>query len=397
MLLASAMGFIKLLALAYTLPANEYGQYVAHFGIATFLSLLLSFGLTEKTIKDYPRRWVSGHRVGMLSDALRVGRILSFRFFLIAIVGILISYYDLISFSPVEVVWTTGLGLCTVALALIGSLYRATGSQKALQYFTCWRSMLVLGIALPTGWLMGWQGALGGDIVGNLLSVGLAIWQLPQLYKNEIHDESIEQMASPTDIGHYQIYLANLVVAPQSMLDRGWVNRAIGPALAGSYGVVMLIPQVVQLLGNVVVQHVGPLIIKLVYLKSNDLNRQSSIRLNALFLILFSFVLTISALCAKRITYLNYLFEKYVISDISLIIVFVIACGQIYGLIEFHLIARNRERDVLLASLASCFIFLVSFASATLAHVGIEWFLAGAGAARWAQVWFLSRAYLRHA
>lgn len=397
MLLASALGFIKLLAMAYTMPAHEYGQYVAYFGIATFSSMLMSFGLIEKTIKDYPRRWVTGQRRGILADALRVGRILALRFLAAGAAGMALSFLDLIPITPIVVMGVTGLGLCTVSLALVGSLYRAIGSQKALQNFTWWRSAVVLGVTLPAGWLLGWQGAIGGDIVGNLMGIGFAIWQLPRMYKNEARDELSDQASSPADNGHYQIYLANLAVAPQSMLDRGWVSGAIGPALAGSYGVAMLIPQAAQLLGNVVVQHIGPVVIKLVHLKLRGTNRQSTVAFNTALLAIFSIALTLSALLAKRIPYLDHIFSKYEISDISLIVVGVIAFGQIYGLIEFHLIAHNRERDVLAASLASCFIFLVSFSAAAAANASIEWFLAGACAARWGQVWLLRRAYLRYA
>ena len=397
MLLASALGFIKLLSLAYAMPAYEYGQYVTYFGIAAFSSLLMSFGLTEKTIKDYPRRWVTGQRRMILTDATRIGRILALRFLVAGTVGVALSFFGMMPIMPIVVIWITGLSLCTVLLALVGSLYRATGSQKALQNFTCWRSAVVLGVALPAGWLLGWQGAIGGDIVGNLMGIVFSIWQLPQLYRDEPCDESSAYASTSAENSHFQLYLANLAVAPQSMLDRGWVSNAIGPALAGSYGVIMLVPQVAQLLVNVVAQHIGPLVIKLVHLQQHGTSRQSNIGFNAVLLALFSLALTLATLIAKRLPYLDHLFAKFEISDISLAMAGVIASGQIYCLIEFHLIARDREEDVLAASLASCLIFLGSFAVASVAHGSIEWFLVGAGAARWGQVWLLRRAYLRYA
>ena len=75
----------------------------------------------------------------------------------------------------------------------------------------------------------------------------------------------------------------------------------------------------------------------------------------------------------------------------------IIAAGQIYSVVEFHLIARDRESDVLLASAASGAIFIGLFAIAALLHARIEWFIAAAAAARWSQVWLLRKAYLRHA
>jgi len=395
MLMASALGFIKLLALAYAMPAQAYGQYVGYIGIATFSSMLLSFGLIERTIKDYPRRWVSGQRTEVLIDAVQICRMLALRFIALGVLVFSLSFLNFIPVEPIAVLFTTGLALCTVFLTLVGSLYRAAGVQRALQNFTLLRSTLVMGLCLPVGSMLGWQGAIAGDIAGNLLSIGFAVWRLHRMYRKENFVGASHPDLAVSDKGHYKIYTANLAVAPQSMLDRVWVNVAIGPALAGSYGVVMLIPQAVQLLGNVIVQYVGPLVIKLVHAKKSNSNRQSTVAFNAALLALFSLALTLSALIAKRIPFLNHIFEKYAISDISLVMVGLISCGQIYALIEFHLIAHDRESKVLFASIVSSIIFIVTFAGAAAAHASVEWFLAGVGAARWVQVWLLRRAYLR--
>lgn len=397
MLLASALGFFKFLALAYMMPAQDYGQYVSYFGIATFASLLVSFGLTEKTVKEYPRRWVSGQHHLILKDAATIGRTLGLRFLFLGVMCLSFSFLGIISIDPLVVILMVLLGLSTGLLALIASLYRAVGSKITLKNFTLLRSSLTVCFALPAGSLLGWQGAISGDIVGSFMVIIFAIWQIPRLYRNEFSVFPTAGVTASTENGHYQIYFANLAVAPQSMLDRAWISNSIGPASAGSFGLIMLIPQAVQLLGNVVVQHIGPLIIKLVHLKELDVDRQSTIRFNALLLAVFSIVLTVAVLLAKHVSYLDYLFAKFEISNISLILAGVIACGQIYGLIEFHLIARDRENDVLVASLVSGLIFVISFAAASAAQAGVEWFLAGACLARWGQVWLLRGAYLRYA
>ncbi len=397
MLLASAMGFIKLISLAYYMPAHEYGQYLTYFGIATFASLMMSLGLTEKTTKDYPRRWLSGQRQLILIDALRISRILTLRYVTAGAIVIVFSVFNLIHITFLVVIYITILALTAGLLALVGSLYRAVGSQKSLQNFTLCRYVFTLLVALPAGSLLGWQGAIVGDIIGGLLSILFAVKQLRQLYRNDTSAVPIDVVSAGNEKSYYQVYFANVVVAPQSMLDRAWINNTLGPGLAGTYGVVMLIPQIVQLLANVVVQHIGPLVIKLVHLDQTTNNRQSTIAFNAAMLAIFSLVLTASALLAKRLPYLDYIFIKFQISDISLVMVGVIACSQIYGLIEFHLIARDREQDIFNASFASFVIFIISFALAAEFKAGVEWFLAGIGAARWVQVWLLRRAYLSHA
>jgi O-antigen/teichoic acid export membrane protein len=397
MLLASGLGFVKFLGLAYAMPVYEYGRYVAYFGVATFASMILSFGITEKTIKDYPRLWVSERRTYVLADAVRIGCVLILRCLSVGLLALVITSLDSISIEPKIVLFVTGLALCTSLLALTGSLYRAANSQKALQNFSFLRSSFVAVFSFSAGAAIGWEGAIGGDIVGNAMAIGYAMWKLPKMYKQEEAVEVDNVTIASSDKGHYKLYLANLSLAPQSMLDRMWISHAIGSGMAGAYGVVMLIPQAAQLLANVIVQYIGPLVIKLVHLKQASISRQSSIAFNVILMIAFSLVLTLFALVAKQLPYINYIFEKYEISNLSILIVGIIACGQIYGLIEFHLIAHNREQDVLIASLVSSLLFIASFSCAAMIEADIEWFLAGIGAARWGQIWLLKRAYLRYA
>lgn len=125
MLIASALGFLKFLGLAYVMPVHEYGSYVAYFGVATFASMILSFGITEKTIKDYPRLWVSDRRAYVVTDAVRISRVLILRCSSVGIIALIITSLDSISIEPIIVLFVTGLALCTSLLALIGSLYRA--------------------------------------------------------------------------------------------------------------------------------------------------------------------------------------------------------------------------------------------------------------------------------
>ena len=178
------------------------------------------------------------------------------------------------------------------------------------------------------------------------------------------------------------------------MLDKAWVSASIGAAYAGSYGVVMLIPQIAQLLVNVVVQYIGPLIIKYVHLEQRDASRVSDIRLQAGLLGLFSFALTTATLIAKRLPYVDYLFVKFSISDLSIAMVGNIAACQIYNVLEFHMIAHDRERDILLASVVSGILFFGLFALASYLHASVEWFIAGMVVSRWGQIWMLRRACL---
>lgn len=400
--MASALGFIKLLSLAYVMPVYEYGQYIAYFGVATLTATLISMGLVEKTIKAYPRQWVSGQRNEIIHDALRIAGIISTRFLIVCMGIIMISNFELVPTTYCSIILTTVLSLCTSVLALLGSLYRAAGSQKALQNFTWWRSFATLCVALPAGNLFGWQGALAGEIVANLVGITIGARQLKKIYQNKqlnpqtTLSNSDVTLSASVDRGHFQLYFANLAVLFVSMVDKAWLGATHGPSIVGSYGIVMLIPQVSQLIVNVIAQYTGPLIIKLAHLKQKGASTFNTVGLQAGLLGLFAFTLVAGAYIAKRLPYLDHIFQKYSISDGSLFIAGLIAAGQIYSVLEFHLIAFNRERDVLKASIVSFVIFIVLFGILTLNHATLEWFIGAIALSRWAQVLTLRSAYIRY-
>lgn len=400
MLLASALGFVKLLALAYVMTPYDYGQYLAYFGMGTLAGALMSAGSVEKTIKAYPRQWLTGLRSEMLRDAGAIAKRLMLRFSLAATVAIVLSILGWISISPAEIMWTSGLGICSAWLALLASLYRAMDSKKLQQYFNLWRSVGTLGCALLAGWVFGWQGAIAGDIAASLLSIGVAKLMVQHVFKDdpvEIVQSAPSHGVASVDKGHHQLYLANLTVASTSMVDKAWVSASIGAAQAGAYGVVMLIPQIAQLLVGVVVQYIGPLVIKFAHIEKHDVRRMNDIRLQAGLLGLFSLVLTAAALIAKRLPYVDFVFLKFSISDQSIAMVGVLAACQIYSVIEFHLIAYDREIEILRASLVSGILFFGLFAFASYLHASIEWYIASVVVSRCGQIWILRRAYLRYA
>ncbi len=400
--MASGLGFIKLLSLAYVMPVYEYGQYIAYFGVATLTATLISMGLVEKTIKAYPRQWVTGQRKEITHDAIRIVGIISSRFFIVCNGIVILSYFKLIPITFYSIILTIALSLCTSVLALLVSLYRAAGSQKELQNFTWWRSFATLCIALPAGALFGWQGALAGEIVANLVGITIGAQKLKMLYqKIQLKPQAVSSNSDVTlsvsvDRGHLQLYFANLAVLFVAMVDKAWLGATLGPSLAASYGIVMLIPQVSQLFVNVISQYTGPLIIKLVHLKQKDASKFNTVGLQAGLLGLFAFALVLGAYTVKRLPYLDQIFQKYSIGDGSIFIAGLIAAGQIYSILEFHLIACNRERDVLKASIVSFVIFIIVFGMLTLNHADVEWFIGAIALSRWTQVLVLRSAYLRY-
>lgn len=397
MLFASSLGFIKLVALAFVLDASDYGQYVAIFGLSTLAGAIASFGLVERTIKLYPRQWAEGKRTEILDDAKSVLKTLLLRFAVLAAAGVIIASTGTVPFDWVEVLCVCLLGLGSAWLSLFASLYRAAGSRKALQNFSLWRSGLACLLALIGGSFLGWVGAMGGDILASVMTGTYAVISLRKLYAQtptETHTpESADDQANES--GHGSLYVANMLTASTSMADRALVGSALGTVAAGSYGVIMLLPQVSQMLVNVVSQYIGPLVIKFAHLRHQDESKISALGLQGVLLAILAAICVAVALVGKHLPFIDALFIKYAISDIALILAGVIAAGQIYSLIEFHLIAHDGERFVLAASVCSGGLFFTLFATAAYQSLAVEYFVGAAAAARWLQVGILTWAIKR--
>lgn len=397
MLLASSLGFLKLIALAFMLDASDYGQYVAIFGLATLAGAIASFGLVERTIKLYPRQWAEGKLSKILDDAKAVLKALLMRFALVAVVGVAIAATGAVPFNWIQVASVCLLGLGSAWLSLFASLYRAAGSRKALQNFSLWRSGLAVLLALIGGWALGWVGALGGDILASVLTSILAIGSLRKLYaqaKKEI--QTLELSGDQiNESGHGSLYVANMFTASTTMADRSVIGATLGASAAGAYGVIMLLPQVSQMLVNVVAQYIGPLIIKFAHLRHQDKSRISALGLQTILLGSLAALCVVAALIGKHLTFVDALIAKFFISDISLILAGMIAAGQIYGVIEYHLIAHDGERFVLVASVISGGLFFLLFAVVAYQSLAMEYFVGAAAIARWLQVGILAWALMR--
>lgn len=396
MLLASSLGFFKFIALAAVLDVSDYGQYVAIFGLSTLVGTIISFGSVERSIKIYPRMWVKGNYSNILKDASAVTKTLLMRFSLLAAVGLGLTFVEKVSFDWIEVVCFCLLGLGSAWLSLLASLYRASGLRKALQNFSFWRTGLAFLLTFIGGNYLGWIGAMGGDILASILTCIYALFTVRKIYAQATVEssESERDESGGNEGGHGRLYVANMMTASTTMIDRFLIGASLGASTAGSYGVIMLIPQISQMLVNIVSQYIGPMIIKFVHQGHEDKSNISAIGLQGLIVVLLSSICVGSLILCKHITFIDSFITKFSISDMSLILAGIIAAGQIYSLIEFHLIAYDGEHLVLIASMLSTGLFFSLFFLVAQYSLSVEYFVGAAALSRWLQVVILTYAFL---
>lgn len=395
MIAASGFGLLKLVVLAYLLDPAEYGGYVALFGAATLSAALMSFGLIEETIKKYPRKWADGERKSIISDSKGRGKVLVLRFVLLLGVLIPIALIANHSTKIIEIVFFCTIGVGSALLSLVASLFRATGSKKALQRFSLWRSGFAFGLATAFGTLWGFHGALVGESIAALLSISLSFVTLRKLYYNDQHDAGQSDQSDERATGHRKLYIANTFTASTTMADRSIVAFALGPVSAGTYGVIMILPQISQMLVNVVSQYIGPYVIKLVHKGDMDTSKSSSLIYQTCLLAALVSVIGFTLFALSELESVSSFFEKYSLTGAFLVLACILSVAQIAALIEFHLIARDAEHLVFKCSIMANSMFFFTFAICSQRQLDVEYFIASAATAKLVHAALLSKSLVK--
>lgn len=376
MLFASGLGFTKVLALAQIMAPANLGSYVSVIGVAVLSGTLLSFGQIEGTTKYYPRLWMT-RDYARITDSVRViaGK-LAIRFALATIAGAAALVFFKFDNPIITAAVAGGIGLCSANLALAASLLRAAENANVLQAFNLVRNGTAIVLACIGGWLFGWNGAMVGDLVAAAGSLLYAAISIRSLVKRHTDAQPVEPFADTVSkTGGGKLYLAYLLSSSTLLLDRGVINIILGAAAAGSYGIVALMFQVGQLVINIFAQRAGPRVIKSAQANAKGSGRIESVRKPLLGMAALSVAVASGMLLARALDIPFGFFERYQISWQAIVLGGGVCFMQIFSLLEFHLIAHDRERDVLLASAIATAGMALLFATAWYLGLDLEWFI----------------------
>lgn len=385
MLVASGLGFARVVALAQIMSPADLGGYLSIAGVAVLSGALLSFGQIEGTTKYYPRLWLAGDHGRILASVRVITVKLGLRFLVAAAVGLVVLPILNVENPVLTVAVAVGIGLCTAYLALAASLLRAAENATALQAFNLVRNGSAIVLACAGGWLLGWQGALAGDLLGAIASLAHVTWSLRKIFAERSANAGANPVSVAEDVqktGGGKLYLAYLLSSSTQLLDRGAINLAIGAAAAGSYGVIALMFQVGQLVINIFAQRAGPRVIKLAQSSSAGGGRIESVRKPIYGMLALAAAVTAAALLARWLDLPPGFFSKYQLSWEVMLLGGGVCFMQIFSLFEFHLIAHDREREVLRASAISTGLLAGLFVLAWFVGLPLEWFVAAVLVAR---------------
>lgn len=387
MLLGSGLSLLKMLVLAQVMEGAAFGDYVSIVGVAMLSAGLLSFGAIEGTVKRYPRLWVAGQRGEIRASAIAIAWRMGLRFASLAMLLAAINDWAGWSYGRLDVVAGVMFGLGAAMQALMASVLRAVDRASALAWFSLSRSALAFAAALAGALLAGWEGALMGEV----LACGLSLVQGRWIARRAYRDIPDGQAGEAEDVSGNQrdgvrLYAANTLSSVTSLADRAFVNVALGAVAAGSYGVLAMIFQVGQLLVSILTQRLGAVFIKASYTGDTGYDAVRKIWLVFGGLVIVVAGMTSGLLLLAHLNWPAELFEKYLLTPLSIMLAGGVSVLQIYLLIEYYLLSKDQEGGVLLASAVSAALVVGLFIFGLIRHCSLDWYIGSVLLAKLVQV-----------
>lgn len=358
MLGAAGITMLRMVVAASFLPVTDFGAYATIAATGAFLSSILSFGAIEATIKNFPRMVGSGRSGELLQESRRIMRRLALRAVVtgvpVYVVGVLLD---------LEWLRLTGLGfffaLSTAYTLVLASMQRASGSSATLAAGTLLRSASVfVAVAVAA-----YYGSLSILLIAEIATTILACLMSEWIYfrpRGPIRTPDLAQAPPPStaDPGDgIRLFFAYTLISAPFYLDRLFVTSSMGREEGARYAILALFLTAASLIVNTLAQRSGPEAIRLVQSSGNHraAGRVILTWIGISSAVWLAAIGTAAAIIAANVLPLS--LERYAIEAPLLIPLAISGLLLNNSLIEFLLIALDRERQMLRA--AACFAMAV--------------------------------------
>jgi hypothetical protein len=347
--LSLARGFI----IAGILSPEKFTRYAVVVTLGTFLSSLLSFGLVEGTVKQFPRIAVAGGAGNLLSLSNVAVKRLIIRALACLPLFVLAGYL----FDPQH--WQESIAVLLIAcgvavLGLLASVQRALLDLLSVALSNGVRAAFYLGLASLGALTFGLYGALAGEIVGGFFGAVASrelFKRTLRAIRSSARDLPTGDVASIKAEGGVTLFIAYTAVAAPGYLDRAYVVRFFPAADSASYALLMLFTTGAVVLSNIVGQKVGPEIISMEKAGASVGELVGHVlRWSGIVTAFWCAGMTVVGLIVSS-GFLASLFAKYALTGPMFVAIILLGCVQTSALFEFILIARDMERRLLVLAL----------------------------------------------
>jgi len=366
MLTSVAMTMLRMIFVAAILSTLEFSGYAAIVSAGAFVSILLSFGVIEGTIKQFPRMGAIKQYDIILKESLSLVKVLSARSFYLLVVFI-ISIFVLFK-VPGDYIAIILIGYIGAITSLFASLQRALFNPLHLAFSSFLRTLVMFVFVVISGLLYGYYGALIAEVVVGLMAMFIPWIIANYTIKNKARTEECllvgNNYSSIISEHGIVLFFTYLILSIPIYLDRMYVNTFYDSDSSATYSVIAIFLSISIVLPNIISQKLGPVLIKMqTQLTSSEVITHKALRWSVLTISIWILIITTIGLGFQS-GYLPASLEKYRISIDMLFAIGVLGCMNIAAFFEFIVISYNYEKQFLYIALGYILliIFIASFA-----------------------------------
>jgi O-antigen/teichoic acid export membrane protein len=358
MIASSALGVIKILYLSYILSPEDFGSFIALYSISIFSATLLSFGLIETTLKSYPILIKNRNLPGVVANFIYINKIMFVRYIILTAVLLLLQHAVPVSYNWFDIILGIVLGYLTSNLLIFASIVRSIEKSSIQQKFFFSRSLTTFVTVVFCALFCEWNYLILAECIGLAISILYTFSLLKKVgFTFNMSARLNEQRAHEGGV----LYFAFLLSSGISQVDKMLVGQLSSSYQAGRYGFMMIFVQVFTLLYSIITQRVGPKFL---------INSREGVALCSQFkpvlfwvlsAVVFSFLSFALYYLTKDFKFISAVVDRYDITENVIVGVLIIGVCQVYVLLDYMLIAYDRELDVLVASLLGAMVFVFGF------------------------------------
>lgn len=354
---ASVLTFARGLVVASFMQVTDFGTYVTLVAIGVFSSNLVSFGKIEGFMKSLPRHWAAGNDREVRRQCGQASLLILRRSLLLGLpVATVLQLYAQVGLESLLVV---AFVVANAWYSIYSAGIRATASINLLGRANLLRTFSAIVIVPLGGTLLGWQGAMLGEMASTLLAAAILRSWLSRVH-SERDGTSEVPISDSTERGGLEIYFGLLLVAAPLYFDRLFVGQMYGATIAGTYAFLMIFQMLNSTLVGIVVQSIGPDLVRL-ELAGGSLRQQfRKVVLWSIFCIGTSSAAVAILTFGVFVWPLDHMADKYGIDLRMVVAISTLSFFRVSEFVDWILISRNDERAMLIASAGFFVIMLVA-------------------------------------
>jgi O-antigen/teichoic acid export membrane protein len=357
---AAALSLIRGFIVAAILTPPAYAIYSSIVGLGGFIANGLSFGLIENTVKRFPRYVLGGQYTAMINEAKRASRWLFIRAVaLVSLAGIghLIFGHDIWQSLGIATLLAIGASLASLLASMQRSLFNIHALAKST-FAKAAVSALVIGFF---AWLAGLNGALIGESLAAIVGIGLSLWFVrATIFKHRLNAQANNHISNEASkLNTYKntgvsIFISYTLLSVPLYLDKIFINHIYGESLGANYAFMCLLLTVAVVAINIIAQKVGPNIIAMREIGCSTKNMLRYGMKWSLVGIIGWAIFIIIYLLSRHLDFLPERLAKYHLNNEMITGLFLLGALQFSSILEFILLALDRERRFLTWTIIFC-------------------------------------------